>query len=162
MISKKERSAKYFQKKKRERPWLITLHNARCRCLYKSTRSFDRYGGRGIRCFLTEEQIKKLWFMDKANTMKCASIDRINNNGDYTYKNCRFIEKSENTLRKPVYRPKDCVSKYLGVCRGRYGKWLSQLQVNNRKIWIGEFETELKAHKAYLKKKAEISKKLDK
>lgn len=156
MITRKESSENYFKKKKRERHWLIALHNARCRCKYKSSKSFHRYGGRGIKCLLSEEEIKSLWVRDKADKMIMASLDRINNDGNYTYKNCRFIEQSENTLRKDVYRPKDCASKYVGVCKGRYGKWLAQIQIRNKKYWLGEFKTELLASKAYQRAKSKI------
>jgi hypothetical protein len=46
-----------------------------------------------------------LWFRDKAYLLKEPSIDRINNDGDYCFKNCQFIEKPENSIkdrRKPV------------------------------------------------------------
>jgi hypothetical protein len=74
-------------------PWVITLFRARARCNNKN----DRYGKRGIKCFLTPEEIKIIWFRDKAHLLKRPSIDRIDNNGNYTFDNCRFIELSENS-----------------------------------------------------------------
>lgn len=157
MLLKKQVDARYFQKLKRERHWIIAWKNARCRCSYKSTRGYHRYGGRGIKLLITQEDVKRLWIRDSADKMKCPSLDRKNNDGHYTYRNCRFIEKSENTMRKAVYRPKNCVSKYLGVCEGRRGKWLAQIQISNKRYWLGEFKTEIEASKAYQKAKSKVN-----
>lgn len=66
---------------------------------------YYRYGGRGIECRITEEELKELWFQDKAYEMDQPSIDRIDNDGHYEYSNCRFIELEENICRqkrKPI------------------------------------------------------------
>jgi hypothetical protein len=58
-----------------------------------------------LKCDLTIEQLKILWKRDNAHKLKWASIDRIDNNGDYTFNNCRFIEIGENARRqnsKPI------------------------------------------------------------
>lgn len=75
-------------------PWLNRLVNAKARC--KST---GNYGARGIKCLITAEEIKKLWFRDKAWLLNKPSIDRIDSNGNYTMENCRFIELDENRRR---------------------------------------------------------------
>jgi hypothetical protein len=91
---------KYYKEyrawKKRVRPWMSSYRNAKSRCENKSYVSYNRYGGRGIKFMLTEEEIKKLWFRDKAYLLKRPSIDRIDNDGNYKYNNCRFIEKYDN------------------------------------------------------------------
>jgi len=75
------------------------LRNARQRCTNPNTRSYKDYGARGIKCFLTIDEMVELWFLDEAWLMKRPSIDRINNDGNYTFLNCRFIELSQNTIR---------------------------------------------------------------
>ncbi len=50
-------------------------------------------------------EIKELWFRDKAYEMKQPSIDRIDNDDNYIFNNCEFIEKDENSIknkRKPI------------------------------------------------------------
>jgi len=89
-------------KKKQFKYLLIGIIN---RCENKNSKIYQYYGGRGIKCLITEEELKKLWFRDKAYDMERPSIDRINNDGDYMFDNCRFIELSENigkNKRKPV------------------------------------------------------------
>lgn len=72
------------------------------RCNNSNNSRYNRYGGRGIKCFITEEELKYLWFRDKASEMKQPSIDRINNDGNYCLENCRFIEMAENSAKDKV------------------------------------------------------------
>ena len=69
------------------------------RCTNPKNKSYNRYGGRGIKNFLTLNEMKDLWVRDNASAMKVASIDRIDNDGDYVFSNCQFIEKAENSRK---------------------------------------------------------------
>ena len=84
-------------------PWYTSLEHARQRCNNPKHKTFKYYGGRGIQCLLTIEEIKKLWFRDKAWKLKEPSIDRKDNDKDYLFSNCQFIElflnKSESAKR---------------------------------------------------------------
>jgi hypothetical protein len=77
-------------------PWRISLYAARTRCSNPNHVGYCRYGGRGIRCLLTEADVKHLWIRDNAGGLKKPSLDRIDNKKDYTLENCRFIELSDN------------------------------------------------------------------
>lgn len=48
---------------------------------------------------MTKDEVKTLWFRDKAHKLNLPSIDRIDPNGHYVFGNCRFIELSENVRR---------------------------------------------------------------
>lgn len=72
--------------------WIKTYNSIVGRCNHKDS----RYYKRGIKCFITKEELKQLWFRDKAYLMKKPSIDRINNDQHYTHENCRYIEHSQN------------------------------------------------------------------
>lgn len=78
-------------------PWYKIFHNIKNRCTKPNNKDYRYYGGKGIKCLLTQVQIKELWFRDKAYEMKKPSIDRRDSNKDYCYNNCRFIEKSLNS-----------------------------------------------------------------
>ena len=86
-------------------PWKLILSNIRRRCENKKSKDYKWYGGKGIKNFLNLDDIKFLWFRDKAYLMEKPSIDREYSNKDYTLKNCRFIELKNNCgkeQRKPV------------------------------------------------------------
>lgn len=71
------------------------------RCLNPNNPKYARYGGRGIKIckkwldinIFYEWAIKNGW-------EKGMSIDRINNDGDYCPKNCRWVSVSENSRKK--------------------------------------------------------------
>lgn len=85
---------------KNQSSWEKTLRGIVGRCKYKSNSSYKYYGEKGIKCLITKEDLKTLWFRDKAYELIKPSIDRKNPDGDYTFKNCRFIEMFDNLSRK--------------------------------------------------------------
>ena len=95
---KKQQYYKKFPEKK-------ILDSIKQRCNNKNLKIYKKYGKRGIKCLITEIEIRKLMIRDNYWDMKKPSIDRIDNNGHYTYNNCRFIELGENASRnkrKPI------------------------------------------------------------
>lgn len=73
-------------------PWLRTLRGIKSRCTDPANISYKSYGGKGIKNFLTGEDLKFLWFRDRAYEMKRPSIDRLDINKHYTLGNCRYLE----------------------------------------------------------------------
>jgi len=88
----------YDKKWKKNHPWCRHYWSAKQRCEGKTSTSYNWYGGRGIRVEFSIEDVKELWFRDKAFLLKSPSLDRINSDGNYTKENCRFIENKENLL----------------------------------------------------------------
>lgn len=80
-------------------PWLKTLQHIKTRCNNPHTKDYKNYYGRGIKCLITNEELKVLWFRDRAYLMKQPTIDRIDNNGNYTINNCQFIEMKVNQIK---------------------------------------------------------------
>lgn len=89
----------YHCKRRKLAPWIHLLVDIKTRCNNPKNKKFYRYGGRGIKCLLTSEEIKSLWFRDRAYELIMPSIDRLENDGNYEFSNCRFIERSENSLK---------------------------------------------------------------
>jgi len=92
-----KRKKKQYLLIKENRPWYINWLSMRQRCNDKNTKFYKYYGGKGIKALLTLKGIKCLWFRDKAYFLKKPSLDRIDSSKNYTLKNCRFIEHSENS-----------------------------------------------------------------
>ena len=99
----KEKGAKYLNNHIYF-PWGKTLIYIKTRCNNPKASNYNQYGGRGIKYLITKEELKFLWFRDKAYLMKRTSIDRIDSYGNYTLSNCRYREWLENS--KDVDRTK--------------------------------------------------------
>ena len=76
------------------------FHDIKQRCNNPNNVFYKNYGGRGIKCLITKEELKQLWHRDKAYLKSKPSIDRKDNDGNYEYSNCRFIELSENVAER--------------------------------------------------------------
>jgi hypothetical protein len=99
-IQNKELIKQRERNDRKNNPWKYTLYYIKKRCSITTNHAYKDYGGRGIKCFITQEELKHLWFRDKAYNMKKPSIDRINNDSNYCLENCRYIELSENTIKR--------------------------------------------------------------
>lgn len=73
------------------------LKSMKSRCENPSNPAYCYYGGRGIKCLITKDDLAYLWNRDNADLLKKPSVDRIDNNGNYCVSNCRFIESSLNS-----------------------------------------------------------------
>lgn len=71
------------------------------RCYKPNSKSYNDYGGRGIK--MCEEWIDfnkfQLWALDNGYDKKLV-IDRIDNNKNYEPSNCRWVTIKENNLNK--------------------------------------------------------------
>lgn len=99
LVAKKFRSKhpEYDKNYRRKNRWYQTLNGINARCNNPNSENYGRYGGRGVRNFLTAKDLKEFWFRDKAYNMKKPSIHRKNTNKHYTRSNCAYIELSENS-----------------------------------------------------------------
>ena len=108
------------------------------RCTNKSYSQYKDYGGRGIK-------VCKAWthFIDFSKWAKANGyedtlvIDRKNNDGNYTPRNCRFITKAESNRNQ---RKKAGV--YFNKARQL---WVGRFMINLKRIYVGAYETKKEA-----------------
>lgn len=75
-------------------PWWVHFYSAKHRCNYKHW-----YKDNNIKFDLKFQDVKDVWFRDKAYLMKKPSIDRIDGSKGYVRGNIRFLEIKENQQR---------------------------------------------------------------
>jgi hypothetical protein len=85
---------------KKKYPWKTVFRSIKTRCNSPKYINYKDYGGRGIECRITENELKELWFRDKAWLLNRPSIDRKNDDGDYEFSNCQFIELKDNVSKR--------------------------------------------------------------
>lgn len=84
--------------------------NMLARCNRKNHPSYNRYGARGISvCPEWRKPERFLAWAEQNGYRSGLELDRIDNNGNYTPDNCRFISKAENLRNRstPKINPDD-------------------------------------------------------
>lgn len=83
------------------RPIYNSWQNMKSRCLRKSHPKYHRYGGRGIKICPEWIDIQGFYEWSLENGWQPGlTLDRIDNNGDYSPSNCRWVSVSENSRDK--------------------------------------------------------------
>lgn len=88
----KERRAETARIRYKIDHWRETLHFIKQRCNNSKHPTYKFYGAKGIKNFLTLDDLKFLWFRDGADKMVQPSIHRKDNKENYTIENCEFLE----------------------------------------------------------------------
>lgn len=109
--------------------WLV-WKNMRSRCTNPNTRSFPRYGGRGIK-------VCERWsdFQNFKDDMGCRpspkhSLDRIDNNGHYEPGNCRWATQKQQQRNRTSNTP----AEYLGENRP-ISEWAEMYGLTTMLLW---------------------------
>lgn len=117
------------------------------RCYQKSYQHFDRYGGRGITmCEEWQEDFLSFYKdMGEPPTPE-HQLDRIDNNGNYTKENCRWVTRQENCRNRNFHIGK---SGFPGVSPRTNGKYQSYFNIRrDKRVNLGTFDTAEEAHDA--------------
>lgn len=116
----------------------------------KKHKRFNDYGGRGITACDRWLHSFENFQDDMLPTWKEGlSIDRINNDGNYEPNNCRWTTRDIQQQNQRIIRSTN-TSGYRGVAfHNKANKWRAEISVNNKRIYLGLFQTDIEASIAY-------------
>ena len=114
-----------------------TWYAMRRRCNNKNNMDYRHYGGRGIKvCERWNGSHNFLAFFEDMGLKPSSkhTIDRIDNDGDYTPENCRWSTQEQQTKNQRIR--KDSTTLIPGVNKRTDG-WKVQIQNNKKRHYLG-------------------------
>ena len=117
------------------------------RCLNKKNDAFKHYGERGISICDRWLDVKNFIEDMYPSYQEGLTIDRINNDGNYEPSNCRWATK-EVQCRNTRKLSSRNITGYRGIVF-QYNKFNARISVDNKKIYLGTFNNDINAAKAY-------------
>ena len=118
-----------------------TYRDMLTRCNNKNRQDYKNYGGRGIKVCdrWTGKDGFTNFLADMGKKPKGTSLDRKDNNGDYTHENCRWATFSEQSVNQRLRATNS--SGYKGVHWSKTKKkWEVSIRRNYNKKHLGYFE----------------------
>lgn len=124
-------------------PLYRVWRHAKARCCNENNERYKYYGGRGITiCDEWKNNPKAFieWCLNNG-WKKELEIDRINNNGNYTPENCRFVTHTENVHNARLLYDHN-TSGYRGVNYKKANKkWRARISIDGKEKHLGYFDS---------------------
>jgi hypothetical protein len=129
-----------------------TYAGMKARCYNRRHPRYPEWGGRGIKVcdrWLERSTGFANFVADMGERPTRTSIDRINNDGDYTPENCRWATPSQQSFNRRIKSTN--TSGVTGVCWSvRQKQWQASITINKRRQhlgWFDDFETAVSVRK---------------
>ena len=127
-----------FNRPNNRHPLYQALHRIKDRCYNINDKRYIHYGGRGITVcdeWRNDYESFVKWGLNNG-WKKGLTIDRINNEGNYTPDNCRFVSVAVNNRNQQLLR-KNNTTGYRGV--SKHGdKWTAHI-THGKDMYLGIF-----------------------
>jgi hypothetical protein len=118
-----------------DRPEYQSWRGMRYRCERPKDINYAKYGGRGIRVCERWQSFSN-FLADMGPRPPGASLDRINNDGDYEPSNCRWATASEQNINKPSVPKYEIDGEALSAAEWALRMGVPVRLISNR-IWRG-------------------------
>lgn len=110
------------------------------RCTNPKDISYKNYGGRGIKICDRWMKSFRAFYEDMGARPVGYSIDRVNNDRDYSPENCKWVSRSAQSINRRMMKSNK--SGYRGVSYHKLSeKWRVQISLEGRKFWFGLYNS---------------------
>ena len=139
----------------RSTPEYESWAHMKARCYNKSGKDYIRYGARGITvCDRWRNSFENFYADMGDKPSPDLSIDRIDNNGNYSIDNCRWATKREQAINRRMRCTN--TSGITGVYwKKETNKWASAININGKQTHLGYFTDKAEAIATRLKAEQE-------
>lgn len=131
-------------------PLYSTWSSMKTRCYNQKEKTYKNYGSRGIKVCDRWLHSFANFLEDMGERPEKMTLDRINNDGDYSPDNCRWADgTTQNFNKRPLKKNK---SGFVGVHRSKNRseiRWVAALGARSNRLHIGTFDSPEEAYEAY-------------
>lgn len=136
-----------------DQPEYWILHGMKQRCYYEKNTHYPRYGGRGIKICDRWKQPLGIWnFIEDMGRRPSRkhTVERIDNDGDYTPDNCKWATYQEQARNRKIRSDNK-----VGLSGINYDKtnkrWVARkTRLDGKRVCLGYFKDIEEAKKAVL------------